>query len=177
MKMPRKFLVMPALGVSLILSGCSSFDEALGKAKTAPDEFQVIVRPPLTLPPNFNLRPGDEEVETSVAAAIASDSMGQTDQVFTSSARANASSYDALFGTGELDPEIRQKVDEETLGVQLDRRLPIQILFGGQPNVGPNLSAAQEAERIRKAIEAGESVTATPTPAVDPVEKTTIAVE
>ena len=175
MKMPHKFLVLPALGASLLLAGCSSFDEALGKAKTSPDEFQVVVRPPLTLPPNFTLRPGDEEAET--AAPASTDAVSQSDQVLTSTSRADASSFDALFGTDQVDPDIREKIDEETLGVQLDRRLPIQILFGGQPNVGPNLSAAQEAERIRRAIEAGESITSTPTIAVDPVEKTTIAVE
>jgi len=175
MNMPHRFLVMPVLGASLMLAGCSSFDEAIGKAKSSPDEFQVVVRPPLTLPPNFNLRPGDEEIET--VAPATNDAVSQTDQIFTSTARADASSFDALFGTDGVDPDIREKIDEETLGVQLDRRLPIQILFGGQPNVGPNLSAAQEAERIRKAIEAGESVTATPTPAVDPVEKTPIAIE
>jgi len=177
MKMPHKFLVMPVLGVSLMLAGCSSFDEALGKTKTAPDEFQVVVRPPLTLPPNFTLRPGDEETEAATAPTVASGAISQTDQVFTSTARTDASSFETLFGTDEIEPDIRQKIDEETLGVQLDRRLPIQILFGGQPNVGPNLSAAQEAERIRRAIEAGESVTSTPTLAVDPVEKTPIAVE
>ena len=31
------------------------------------------------------------------------------------------------------------KVDEETYGVQLEKRLPLQILFGGLPDVGPVL--------------------------------------
>lgn len=39
------------------LGGCSQTQEALGLTKSAPDEFQVLQRAPLSLPPNFALRP------------------------------------------------------------------------------------------------------------------------
>jgi hypothetical protein len=32
--------------------------------------------------------------------------------------------------------DIRTKVDEETYGIQLEKRLPLQTLFGGVPDVG-----------------------------------------
>jgi len=175
MNMPRKFWILPVLGASLVLTGCSSFDEAIGKAKSSPDEFQVVVRPPLTLPPNFSLRPGDEETEA--ASPIGTDAVSVSSKVLTNAAEGDASSFDALFGTDQAEEDIRRKVDEETLGVQLERRLPVDIIFGGQPNVGPNLSASQEAARIRKALETGESVTSTPTPAIDPVNQTPVAIE
>ena len=31
-----------------LLSGCSDFRQAIGSEKSAPDEFQVVVRPPLS---------------------------------------------------------------------------------------------------------------------------------
>ena len=40
-----------------LLSGCSSLRQAIGMDRTAPDEFAVESRAPLTIPPDFNLRP------------------------------------------------------------------------------------------------------------------------
>jgi hypothetical protein len=41
----------------LLLSGCSGFKRDLGIERTAPDEFAVESRAPLTIPPDFDLRP------------------------------------------------------------------------------------------------------------------------
>ena len=45
------------IALMLMLSACSGNDNLLG-GKNSPDEFEVVIRPPLTLPPNFSLRPG-----------------------------------------------------------------------------------------------------------------------
>jgi len=39
------------------LSACTDFKRAIGIEKTSPDEFAVESRAPLTLPPDFDLRP------------------------------------------------------------------------------------------------------------------------
>ena len=39
------------------LQGCSEIQKAVGNTKQAPDEFAVVARPPLSVPPNFALRP------------------------------------------------------------------------------------------------------------------------
>lgn len=172
--MKKAFVLSMAacVGVSL-LSGCTSFNKAIGKAKSSPDEFQVVVRPPLTLPPNFTLRPGDSEV----AEPARNDAVSVTDQVLTQSATTEVKGLDSLFGLDRIDPNIRTRIDEETIGLQIEKRLPIQVLFGGQPNVGPNLVSDEEARRIRKALSEGESLTDSPTPAIDPVQKTPLAIE
>jgi hypothetical protein len=42
----------------LALAGCTTgFKQALGLEPTMPDEFAVQANPPLTIPPDFNLRP------------------------------------------------------------------------------------------------------------------------
>ena len=38
------------LWLAIGLSGCSDFRQAIGTEKCAPDEFEVVVRPPLSLP-------------------------------------------------------------------------------------------------------------------------------
>ena len=48
------------LGASLLaLGACSggTVKESLGLTRKAPDEFRVVSRPPLSVPPQFNLRP------------------------------------------------------------------------------------------------------------------------
>ena len=172
MKTPFLLSITALAGV-VLLSGCSDFNRAVGKAKSAPDEFQVVVRPPLTLPPNFNFRPDDEEA----VEPAGNDAVSVTDQVLTRSATTEVTGLDSLFAFDEIEPDIRTAVDEETIGIQIEKRLPIQILFGGTPNVGPNLVSDEEALRIRKALSAGDDITATPTPAVDPQHNTPLAIE
>ncbi|MGU9962399.1 MAG: DUF3035 domain-containing protein [Candidatus Puniceispirillales bacterium WSBS_2018_MAG_OTU23] len=175
------FITISLMGLSLLATGCSSFDKALGKTKTAPDEFQVVVRAPLTLPPSFNLRPYGAISSGETASASSSTTGGgavlTADKVFTKGKRADASIFDVVFGTDQRQPDIRTLVDEETLGIQLDSRIPLDILLGDTPNVGPNLDAAGEAIRIRKALQSGEDVTASPTLAVDPVQDSPITVQ
>src|SRR5207253_2815772 len=45
------------LVVGLLLPGCSDFKRTIGIEKTSPDEFAVESRAPLTIPPDFDLRP------------------------------------------------------------------------------------------------------------------------
>ena len=45
------------LGLGLALMGCESVREATGAAKVAPDEFTVLTKAPLVIPPDYNLRP------------------------------------------------------------------------------------------------------------------------
>ena len=42
---------------ALFTSGCTDLKKAIGLEKTSPDEFAVESRAPLTMPPDFNLRP------------------------------------------------------------------------------------------------------------------------
>jgi hypothetical protein len=45
------------LAGTALLSACSDFKQAIGLDPTMPDEFAVESRAPLTIPPDFNLRP------------------------------------------------------------------------------------------------------------------------
>jgi Protein of unknown function (DUF3035) len=42
---------------ALLLSGCTDLKRSIGLEKTSPDEFAVESRAPLTMPPDFQLRP------------------------------------------------------------------------------------------------------------------------
>ncbi len=46
-----------SLGLVLVLASCSWGKQELGLANVSPDETQVEVRKPLSLPPQFDVRP------------------------------------------------------------------------------------------------------------------------
>lgn len=50
-------LAFACLAGTALLSGCSDLKQAIGLDPTMPDEFAVESRAPLTVPPDFNLRP------------------------------------------------------------------------------------------------------------------------
>tara|TARA_B100001123_G_scaffold206423_2_gene233935 strand:- start:611 stop:1303 length:693 start_codon:yes stop_codon:yes gene_type:complete len=50
-----RFVVL--LAATGVIAGCSGVQKQLGLSRTAPDEFNVVSRAPLSLPPDINLRP------------------------------------------------------------------------------------------------------------------------
>ena len=50
-------LVVACLFASLLVTGCSDFRRIVGMDPVGPDEFAVESRAPLTIPPEFDLRP------------------------------------------------------------------------------------------------------------------------
>ena len=157
------------------LAACSSTKNQLGLNKQVPDEFKVVKRAPLDLPPDYSLRPPrpgaprPQEAETSDAAA-------QTvfGEVSTNEASAPTSGEAALLGragTAEADPNIRRRVDNESQAL-FDRNKPVaEKLFGigGDKNAASAtvVDAKAEAERLEGNASAGKSVTEGETPSIE----------
>jgi hypothetical protein len=148
------------------LSGCSDFRRAVGMEKSAPDEFQVVVRPPLSLPPGFTDKP-EEILKKSEKRMV--DSQSSTGALL-GVADASGSSFERLFDFSNVPADIRVRVDEETYGIQIEKRLPLQKLFGGIVDVGPVLDKMAEDARLRKAVGEGQAATAEGTKAIDPAD-------
>ena len=74
-------LVVASLCSTLLLAGCG-FRQLIGLDKTGPDEFAVESRAPLTIPPDFQLRPPQpgasrpQEVSAAERARKAIDTAG-----------------------------------------------------------------------------------------------------
>ena len=151
---------MTALG----LSACSDMRRSIGKEKSKPDEFQVVVRPPLSLPPGF-FDTAENIMEKSKNSV--GDAQAQTAKLLNAKSVEN-SGLTELFDFSSVPDDIRTKVDEETYGVQLEKRLPLQILFGGLPNIGPVLDKMAEDSRLRKNRFEGLAPTDGGTKAIDP---------
>ena len=156
------------LGVTIVLtaglSACSDFRRAIGEGKSAPDEFQVVVRAPLSLPPGFGDSPEDIMKSSRTSGVTAQASTAN----LLGSQPVEGSEFTSLFDFSGVPDDIRTKVDEETYGIQLEKRLPLQTLFGGVPDVGPVLDKMAEDLRLRKARISGQAPTEGGTKAIDP---------
>jgi hypothetical protein len=78
----RGLAAVAIVAAGLSLTGCDSFKRAVGMEKTSPDEFAVESRAPLTVPPDFDLRPPQpgasrpQEVSTANKAQDVIDNAG-----------------------------------------------------------------------------------------------------
>ena len=173
--MNKLFQILGAVTLFSMLSACSDFRKAIGTEKSSPDEFQVVVRPSLVLPPNFSSRP-TAATGAQTAATAASDAQAQA-SVLLGARETGASDYSDVFAFDKIVEDVRSKVDEETAGIKFERRLPIQVLFGGLPDVGPVIDKMAEDRRIRRNRLENRSLSYGATPAIDKVFQDSVLVE
>ena len=165
-------------GMGLMASGCSGFRKAIGEEKSSPDEFEVVVRPPLSLPPNFAA--SSSQLTETAPAASSQDSPIDARSVAAAELGAAEGSaadiYQDIFDFSAVPADIREIVDEETYGIQFEKRIPLQMLFGGLPDVGPVLDKFAEDQRLRRVIREGKSPTDGGTPALDLIEDESVTI-
>ncbi len=150
--------LLVALLATLALGACSNAKEKLGLTRSAPDEFAVVKRAPLEMPPDYSLRPpmpGAPRPQEQAVGEQARETVFGSDQGARKAAPANGES--ALLqeaGALETDPNIRRVVDRES-GVEDDSHKPVvERLFGiKRPgSKDPNLiDPKEEAARLKKA--------------------------
>jgi len=150
------------------LSGCTEAKRALGYEKSAPDEFQVVERAPLAMPPDFSLRPPapgavrpqEGNVRDQARAAL----VGQR-QVTPIATQGRTQGDVALLkkaGAEQIQPDIRVLVNKETQSLaDTDKSFTDKVVFWRKPNApgfGEQLDAGREAQRLRENQALGRSV-------------------
>jgi hypothetical protein len=147
----RLIATTTSLGVSLALLGaCSSGNvkETLGINRVAPDEFRVVSRPPLTVPPQFSLLPPSIEADAPgqvpasdtardvvMGGQVPADNLGggpaadtavapvASKNIGKAKAASGASAAEENFlkqaGTPAADPSIRKQLVEERVTKQI----------------------------------------------------------
>lgn len=156
-----------------MLSACEGTKETLGLNRQSPDEFAVVKRAPLALPPNYALRPpnpGAPRPQEQAAADQAKAAMfGQTPSIDRTLSRGESVLLQRV-GTDTIDPEIRRKVDAET-ATRVDKNKPIvdKILSIGRADTTPAsvVDPVAEAERLKSNREAGQPLSEGETPSIE----------
>ena len=171
----QSLTVAGVVGAAVLATGCSDLTEAIGLSRrTPPDEFQVVTNAPLSVPPDFALRPptpGDPGpvalTAQSQARAAVVGSTGTPSSGATAGEQAILANADAIG----IDPGIRQTVDNESriladegVGTAL---ADILLFWRDTPQAGQIVDAAAEAERIRANQASGRPITEGETPVIE----------
>ena len=175
-------LGLGALALAATLSACEGgIGDALGLGKNAPDEFAVVRSAPLTLPPDFTLRPprpgearpNEESVREQAKVALFNEAGALAIDDSTAAATQGEAAFIERAGAADVDPNIRHIVDREFSGyASEDESFIDSLLFWQEEQLpGEVVDAAAEAERLRENAEAGKSVTAGETPTIKRREK------
>jgi hypothetical protein len=156
----------------LMLAACArgTVQGALGMGKRSPDEFAVVSRAPLILPPDYGLRPPrpgesrpgvDTPGERARASLVgpATPPAAGADQEVLAAAFDEASPVEspgeqalvAQLTTGPTDPDIRRKIAEENVQLaQVEQELFTRLLLWRDPQaLATTIDPAAETQRLR----------------------------
>jgi hypothetical protein len=139
--MRRAPILLAALAVSLPLAtgGCSNVRETLGLTKQSPDEFKVVSRAPLSMPPDYNLRPptpGAPRPQEGTPRDQAQQAVFQYSETGVPA--------DAIPPIGEGEAESAQSSGESAL-------LQSAGAAGVDPNIGQFADAGRHADLLARA--------------------------
>jgi Protein of unknown function (DUF3035) len=163
-------LVMAAAALGTSLGGCTDFRRAIGWEKSIPDEFAVVSRAPLAIPPDYSLRPPQpgappsQEMTPQDQAREVVFRAGQQQATLPPAAGQRSPGEGALLrdaGANVADPTIRANVSRDVQsGPENERSFTEKLLFWRKSSAASNqvLDPAKEAERIRQAQAAGTPI-------------------
>lgn len=156
----RRLLGLAASALILGLAACTEVKKELGAGRNSPDEFMVVKNTPLTLPPDYTLRPpvnpGEAAPSEDAASAAKTALLGDSAPVAAKKSAAASALLDKL-GAGTADPKIRQKIDADNGYISLENRsVAEQLIFWDDARADPVINPAAEAERIKKNQAAGK---------------------
>jgi len=172
--------MLGALSLSLAACGGGGLKDALGYGKDAPDEFAIVTKAPLVIPPDFSLRPpqpgAPRPQEAMMQPHIAAET-ALTGGAGTVAATDSSPGEQVLLnhtGGAEADPRIRQVVNAETRSlVEKDKTFADQVLFWRErtPPDERVVDPKAEARRIQQNDAQGKTVTEGDTPQLKPEKK------
>lgn len=166
------------------LAGCADVKEVLGYTKQSPDEFQVYARAPLSLPPDYSLRPptpgaprpqegtardqaasavfGDYTYGSSLAPELMGEAPAQPGSI------GEAALLQSAGATG-IDPSIRQTISQETAALEEQNSTFVDsLIFWQSPDqFGTVVDPAAEQQRLLENQALGKPVTEGETPTIE----------
>lgn len=188
---PRRAVILLAFAAFTLAACGESTKRTLGLTRTAPDEFAVVPRAPLSQPPDFNLRPprpGAEDLTTlstreQARQAVFRGDDGERDgaagrgdgpaiQAAPREGVNQTTTGEAAFlsraGALETDPLIRARVDRESAVLADENQNFVRRLLGlKQDPVDDVVDASAEARRLRENQALGRPASEGEVPTID----------
>ncbi len=164
----------------LSLAACENAKESLGLDREAPDEFAIVKRAPLEMPPGYDLRPPQPGAPRPQEATPEQQARQTVFGAQPSAAAAGtpspsaASTGEAILlqktGAVNVDPSIRRTLDQETKQLQAEQKPTVDRILSvtGKAYNPPAqvVDAPAEAQRIKQNQTEGKPVTEGETPTV-----------
>ena len=182
MRRPTRIAALGAVALlaGVGLAGCDKARETFGFAKQPPDEFAVVTRAPLVIPPDYGLRPPSpgaqrpqelpvrEQARETVLGRV---SPGGRQVAATDGTPRFSDGERALLGKAgavDTDPAIRTAIDREsTLLAEADHDFIDRLIFWQDKEPpGQVLDPVGESRRIRESQAMGEAPTKGDTPII-----------
>jgi len=168
----RKFFQALVIASSLALSACgggnADVKEKLGLKVPPPDEFSVVTRAPLAVPPDYTLRPprpgAERPNELSVREEARKTVFGVSDvQTTTRTTTTESASGDFMnkLGATQSDPNIRESLNTEIRAMdKKEQPVAERMLFWKEKEVpGKTIDPVEEQKRLQAS---GQVQAATP---------------
>lgn len=148
------------------LSGCESAKKAFGGGKNAPDEFVVYKQPPLSLPPEYGLRPPEPGADRPQRVSPADDARtavlgksraeAQQTQQQTGASR-GLQALITRTGADKTEPDIRRIVNRESSVLADEDQLFVnKLIFWVDDTTAP--STVVDAKKERKRIMSNQAL-------------------
>ena len=164
----RNLLRLAALGgMALLLVGCDSIREAAGVTKEPPDEFAVVTKAPLVMPPDYNLRPpkpGAAPTNQQSPTDSAREALSEMDPATIATQMTGDYSQEekivlANTGGAVADHAIRQQIAADAKSMEATNdELTTKLLFEKvDTNAGNPVDADAEKQRLDAAKSAKEN--------------------
>lgn len=169
MKLNHRVLLVLAIGAAAGLAGCQSASKALGASKVTPDEFRVVTKAPLVVPPDYALRPpGPGEPQPAELQPDSAARAAAQARILATERSDGEKLLVAKAGAANTDPLIRYVVDDEFGDVaHKEKSFADMVMFWRKdkpvaqaqldPAAAPVADAAAEEARI-KALTGGKAV-------------------
>ena len=181
MRREMRFRIAGAISLILALSACEGVRDQFGLNKQSPDEFRVISRAPLSLPPDFTLRPPEPGIprpQEGTATQQARKAVFRLEQPKTQplneQVKADGRTLGELSllkaaGADKIDPGIRRTIDLETqqLNTESEDFIDALVFWRDKEMPGSVVDAAAETKRLRENAALGKAVTAGETPTIE----------
>lgn len=172
MMITRRLTKFAAIACLAGLAACGEdVSRTIGLTRDAPDEFTVTTRAPLSMPPDFTLRPPrpgasrpqelSERQQAEATLAPATALGGQTVSM-------SPGQQALVAAAGPAAPrDIRTKVDEDAQLDQPGRSFTDRLMFWKDtPPGGTSVDPARESQRLRQNAALGQSVETGDTPII-----------
>ncbi len=156
------------------LSACSGDEltRTFGLVRESPDEFQVTTRAPLSMPPDYSLRPprpGEARPQELSQQRAAEATLVPQAVLAGPTQGATSSGQQALLSAAgpQAPADIRKKLASETALDEPDQTLTERLMFWkAKPVPGVVVDPAQEASRLRENAALGDNPQAGDTPII-----------